>query len=95
MARRKKNTLEIEMFPFLSVLVCVIGVLTLMIAAIAMAQMDSDAVEAIEEAEQHQRNLEQIEAYEDQQQELRALIVQAEAIANQLEQARRELERLQ
>lgn len=83
------------MFPFLSVLVCVIGVLTLMIAAIAMAQMDDDAVAEIEEAEQYERNLERIEEYEEQQDELQALIAEAEAIANQLDQARRELERLE
>jgi len=95
MARRRRNDTQIELFPFLSVLACVIGVLTLMIAAMALGQMDSQDVEAIEKVERHNRLQEQIEQQQDKRAELQKLIAQAEQIANQLEQARDELRRMQ
>ena len=39
--RRRKSEVTISLFPFLSVLACVIGTLTLMIAALAISQMAS------------------------------------------------------
>jgi len=47
MARRRKKggaNESVSLFPFLSVLACVIGSLTLMIAAVALGQMDTGAV---------------------------------------------------
>ena len=41
---RKKRTLQISLFPFLSILACVIGILTLMITAIVIAQIDPESV---------------------------------------------------
>ena len=49
--KKKKNDLQISLFPFLSILACVIGILTLMITAIVIAQIDPEAVnEKIETA---------------------------------------------
>ena len=49
--KKKKADLEISLFPFLSILACVIGILTLMITAIVIAQIDPEAVnEKIETA---------------------------------------------
>lgn len=43
--RRKHNELSVSLFPFLSVLSCVIGTLTLMIAAIAVGRVAEDLEE--------------------------------------------------
>ncbi len=40
MARRRRAKLAVSLFPFLSILACVIGTLTLMITALALGQMD-------------------------------------------------------
>ena len=40
---------DVSLFPFLSILACVIGVLTLMISALALMQMDDDVVVRAEE----------------------------------------------
>ncbi|MCH2180089.1 MAG: hypothetical protein MK106_14925 [Mariniblastus sp.] len=40
---------NVSLFPFLSILACVIGVLTLMISALALMQMDDDVVARAEE----------------------------------------------
>ena len=45
MARRKRNELSVSLFPFLSVLSCVIGTLTLMIAASAIGRVAEDLEE--------------------------------------------------
>jgi len=42
--KKKKADLQISLFPFLSILACVIGILTLMITAIVIAQIDPEAV---------------------------------------------------
>jgi hypothetical protein len=52
--RRKEKGAAVSLFPFLSILACVIGVLTLIISALAVAQMDTPemaSVEAVEAAE--------------------------------------------
>ena len=49
--RKKKDDLKVSLFPFLSILACVLGILTLMITAIVIAQIDPQAVnEKIEDA---------------------------------------------
>jgi multidrug efflux pump subunit AcrA (membrane-fusion protein) len=48
---------DISLFPFLSIIACVIGVLTLMISTLALAQMDSPAVANAERYEQAQKDL--------------------------------------
>ncbi len=59
MARRKKKGGEtISLFPFLSILACTIGVLTLMITALALGQMDNEQVAEIEVIDQADKMIE-------------------------------------
>lgn len=44
MARRRRAKLAVSLFPFLSILACVIGTLTLMITALALGQMDDSSL---------------------------------------------------
>jgi len=55
--RRRSDDDDISLFPFLSVVASVIGVLTMMIATIALSQTDSADVALIEQHEQAQKNL--------------------------------------
>lgn len=51
MKKKKKNDLQVSLFPFLSILACVLGILTLMIMGVVVSQVSDDAVNAkIEEA---------------------------------------------
>jgi hypothetical protein len=61
MAKRHKSdaSQSVSLFPFLSVLACVIGTLTLMIAALALGQMDNPAVASAEQFESEKRRLEE------------------------------------
>ena len=48
---KKKNDLQVSLFPFLSILACVLGILTLMIMGVVVSQVSDDAVnQKIEEA---------------------------------------------
>lgn len=60
MSKRRKSDLSqsVSLFPFLSILACVIGTLTLMITALALGQMDTDAVASAEQFEQEKGRLE-------------------------------------
>ena len=60
--KKKKADLQISLFPFLSILACVIGILTLMITAIVIAQIDPEAVNekieiALEDDEEFQKKI--------------------------------------
>jgi len=62
--KKKKADLEVSLFPFLSILACVIGILTLMITAIVIAQIDPEAVNekietALEDDEEFQKKIEE------------------------------------
>lgn len=58
MARRPRdNDDDISLFPFLSIIASVIGVLTMMIATLALAQMDTKDVALIDEYESTARQL--------------------------------------
>jgi hypothetical protein len=62
--KKKKADLEISLFPFLSILACVIGILTLMITAIVIAQIDPEAVSekietALEDDQEFQKKIDQ------------------------------------
>ncbi len=77
--KKKKADLEISLFPFLSILACVIGILTLMITAIVIAQIDPEAVNekietALEDDEEFQKKI------EERKKELDALRREIEAI---------------
>jgi membrane-associated HD superfamily phosphohydrolase len=63
MARRPRdNDDDISLFPFLSIIASVIGVLTMMIATLALAQMDTKDVALINEYESTARQLTEEEA---------------------------------
>jgi len=79
MARRKKSTVTISLFPFLSILACVIGTLTLLITAMALGQMDN---EAIHSAERYQKLKDQLEEELRRIEELEAQIKQLDAAAS-------------
>jgi hypothetical protein len=65
MARRKRGEDDdVSLFPFLSIIACVIGVLTLLISALAMAQMGSN--EDVASFEQFQRILRQVKELEEE-----------------------------
>jgi len=105
MARPRSDGDEnvVSLFPFLSILACVIGALTLMITAMALGQLDPQAVEEAErevrEAEARQEKFEQVNNQLEQQQqelaELKRLIAEAERIRKELAAAREELKRLE
>ncbi len=97
MARRKRKTkLTVSLFPFLSILACVIGTLTLMITALALGQMDTDTVARAEKYEKASR---QLETDRDVIRRMKIKISQVEAYAGgklkELADARRRLDRLQ
>jgi len=48
MARRRKKSITVSLFPFMSILACVIGTLTLMLTAMALGQMDNEVVYSAE-----------------------------------------------
>ena len=60
--RPRTNDDDISLFPFLSIIACVIGVLTMMIATLALAQTDTPDVAQIENFEQDQKSLERTKA---------------------------------
>jgi hypothetical protein len=63
MARRPRdNDDDISLFPFLSIIASVIGVLTMMIATLALAQMDTKDVALIDEYESTEKKLTDEEA---------------------------------
>lgn len=94
MARRKQPDSESALFPFLSILVCLIGILVLVIVALALQQMDTQDLKDIERAQQNAELTKQIKQDEEKKDELAELIKQARQIKDALEAAQRELDRL-
>ena len=60
--RPRTNDDDISLFPFLSIIACVIGVLTMMIATLALAQTDTPDVTQIENFEQDKKSLDRTQA---------------------------------
>jgi len=60
MPRRRRTGTSVSLFPFLSVLACVIGTLTLMISALALGQMGGDVLASAEQFERVQRKLAEV-----------------------------------
>ncbi len=90
--RRKKESEAVSLFPFLSILACIIGVLTLLIVGLSLSQMD-DSV--IENARQYQEVRAQEKTTKEQIDALNDLVDQARIVRKQLEYARTDLERLE
>ena len=84
MPRRRRKKLTISLFPFLSILACVIGTLTLMITALALGQMDTDAVDNSLKLDYYKRQIEEAERLIE---ELQAKIDEAEGGADDTKKA--------
>lgn len=88
MARRPRtNDDEISLFPFLSIVACVIGVLTMMIATLALAQTDSPDIAQIEEYESVQKKQQQAD---DEIQQLQQKISVSNSAALHLKETQQE-----
>ena len=78
--KKKKNDLQVSLFPFLSILACVLGILTLMIMGVVVSQVSDDAVnQKIEEA------FESDESFNDKMEEEKAAI---EKLKNEINEIR-------
>ncbi|MEZ6087325.1 MAG: hypothetical protein R3C05_04710 [Pirellulaceae bacterium] len=60
--RPASNDDDISLFPFLSIVACVIGVLTMMIATLALAQTDAPDIAQIEKYESLQKEIDETDA---------------------------------
>lgn len=97
MPKRRANNPGISLFPFLSILACVIGVLTLMIAAMTLSQVAVDRKD--QDDTQAQKRLDEYRAAQarsakaaEEMAALQARLGEARATAEELDKLRRELE---
>ncbi len=86
--RPRPNDDDISLFPFLSIIACVIGVLTMMIATLALAQTDTPDVALIEKFEQTQKELAQAE---ERIEELKREIAVSNSAALELQDQKKQL----
>lgn len=90
MARRRNSSDDdISLFPFLSIIASVIGVLTMMIATLALAQTDTPDVAQIEEFEEKTKQLKQAD---DEIEELQREISVSNSSALQLREQKQTLQ---
>jgi hypothetical protein len=87
---RKRRHPQVSLFPFLSVLACVIGALTLLIAATAVGRVASDTVDL----ELYERLEREIAQGRRRLAELSALAEEVATLGAEIDAARRERERL-
>ncbi len=93
--RRRPESQTVSLFPFLSVLACVIGVLTLLITSLALGQMNTASEdEAVRRAESYLAIRKRLPKAEAREQHLRQQIARAKALHEDLETARAERDRL-
>jgi len=97
MPKRKPGVTEVvSLFPFLSILACVIGTLTLMITALALGQMEKQqAPEAVERAEQHQEHQADIKSKQKAVESVDKKLADAAAIRDEMARAMEELKKLE
>ena len=88
--RRRKSGQPVSLFPFLSILACVIGVLTLLIAGLSLGAMAQDT-----SGPEYVLVTREAVAMEEERTRLEQLVVQALAAAEQLALARKALRRLE
>ena len=87
--RRPSSEDDVSLFPFLSIIACVIGVLTMMIATLALAQTDNQDVAQIEAYEKVKRELDRTEKQIDL---LRQQLELSNSSALETQHAKQELE---
>ncbi len=97
MPRRKRDNLAVSLFPFLSILACVIGVLTLAITGLAISSLDNkgDNPEEVERAEQYVAANKQIDSLTASIEQLKQDIAQAQATQGENGALQKRLARLQ
>jgi len=94
--RRQRSRQSVSLFPFLSILACVIGVLTLMITALALSQMNTKSDdEAIARAEEAERLRELLQDGREELATSGADVQRAMAILDEIEKLRKELARVE
>jgi hypothetical protein len=86
---RKRNQLQVSLFPFLSILVCVIGTLTLLIAGLSLGAVGEDYRAKLDVLADKEGSLGA------ERSELERLLEEAARIASRLEAAREEAQRLE
>ena len=87
--RRRAEDDDISLFPFLSVLASIIGVLTLLISAMALAQMDN---ETVARAEQYEKALKALKACQKEIDELKKQVDERGGqVADQMDEKQKEL----
>ncbi len=97
MAKRKRSVTEtVSLFPFLSILACVIGTLTLMITALALGQIERrQDPEAVARALEHQKMQAEIRARQKEFDRFNRLLADAAALREELVLAMEELKKLE
>jgi len=92
---RKKQDEGISLFPFMSVLASVIGILMLLIAALVVASLDTQDVAAIERANEAEELDKELEDLRTDAEKLQAIVAAAMRKQKELEDALAEYNRLQ
>ncbi|MBL4702772.1 MAG: hypothetical protein JKX85_16125, partial [Phycisphaeraceae bacterium] len=88
MSRRNHSEGDMSLFPFLSILVCLIGVLTLMIVGVSIAQMDSpDIDELLKKQDAFKQVQKEFSELDKKRAELQQLIMMAQGIKRELDAA--------
>lgn len=96
MSRRNRGDSEMSLFPFLSILVCLIGVLTLMIVGVSIAQMNTpDIDELLKNQDKLEEVQQELTELEKKKAELQALLKMAEGLKSELEAALKKLKSLE
>jgi prefoldin subunit 5 len=92
--KKKKSEGEtVSLFPFLSILACVIGVLTLMITAMALSQMDQQD-DSWKRVEDYEENQEQITAKQEELEQVQSQVEDLSKLNRELMLALEELKKL-
>jgi hypothetical protein len=79
--RRRRDDLQVSLFPFLSVLACVIGTLTLLLAALAIGRLGGQSLEQVRLAEQYHAARDAVAAGLERLRELEAQLRRSEQLA--------------
>lgn len=97
MAKRNKDEGEtISLFPFLSILCCLIGVLTLLIVGVTLSQMErKQSPETVQRYHDYQEVTAEIAVTESKIEDVKQLIAAAEKLDAELKRAEEEAKRLQ
>ncbi|QDU61471.1 Chromosome partition protein Smc [Planctomycetes bacterium Pan216] len=94
--RRKDDSEAVSLFPFLSILACVIGTLTLMITGLALSQIETEqSPEVVERSEEFNELKKKLEADREELERLKQLLANAAKLREELLAAKEELARLE